>query len=1363
MKILHTSFTACLIVIALILMSIGVFAGPGDTTVVQTFTFGSPQNAKFLFPPDSKKFEKALMYYTLKCNPAQNPACGEWDYTTHTYLYDHTGDLDSTQQYQPSFVVNGASPDTFMYMNTPSYKYQTWWEYYIVYDSVSSFDSTIVGSGSTLSAQPFTSSESDAKTQYLWTASELTSNGLTAGDISGIRFELNTAGSELRKLSIRMKYSTLDSLNQDSYEMSGFTEVYSRNTQFSSGWNTLDFTYPFTWDGTSNIVIEICFDNQAMGTDNGILAHNAGFSAGVYSAATEYYLNFNGSDFVDLPASTFTSLTDEVTISFWQYGDPVIQPQSDYIFEGTDTDGYRVLNSHLPWSNGRVYWDAGNNGSTYDRLDKIANDVDYEGQWNHWAFVKNANIGQMRIYLNGSLWMLGGSKSNDMTGIARFKIGSNAPGTNSYDGYIDEFRIWNKELDENTIKDWMYKDIDIAHPFYSNLLAYYQFNEGTGFNTADASPTGNSGILFGAPGWGNLNGCGLMRNMQATSMRPNVIFEQGIYTSHIDSILIEDSVEQAPVALILYQDAQDPTVPTDTTYVWNSYYNNYTYDLNGAATDSSLVSPDNTIYLQQLEYYDVFEVIERYELWRYITPYGIGLDLGAGWTWVYDVSDYMPFLNDSVHLSAGNWQELLDVKFMMIEGIPPRDVIKVENLWKGTYWLNSIDSTVADMTVQLDPTASMYRLKTRTSGHRFDPPSYCAEFCYKIHSVDIDTTMIDSWEIMQLCGMNPLYPQGGTWIYDRAGWCPGMEVTTRDIELTPYVTPGALVAIDYDSPTDPNGNYILRAQLISYSGANFTLDAAVDEIISPNNWEIQSRFNPVCDNPEIVIKNTGSTTLISLDIKFGVKRGVKQTYQWTGSLNFLEKETVFLAALDDCWFLDGNSESTVFEVTVSNPNGGNDEYWANNKAASNFDVPPQYIGQLYLSFKTNSFPNETSYSVEDEQGNAVYQSGFLAANTSYQDTFSLSAGCYRLIINDSDCDGLSFWNNSDGTGFARLYTADGNNTALVFFEPDFGCQIAQSFTVGLPVFTVTTTDATCGSSNGTALATVSDPAGVYSYSWTTGATGSSQLTLPSGIYGVTVTDANGCSHSETVLINDDAGPVTSIALSGDISCNGLCDGTASVVASGASPPYTYSWSDPSNQTSTAVTGLCPGEYTVTVTDNAGCKSFEKVTLKEQEALVSTAYATGETTGCDGSAWVNVMGGVVPYTYAWDDPATQSTYQANNLCGGTYTTTITDANGCTTTADATVVTGIREVAKEVMVNIYPNPGTGLFRIDIYTGTSEKIGVRVLNLLGQPIQQFEMAGNNEMIVADLNLSQYPNGIYFVEVRSGSLSHISKLILQ
>ena len=66
--------------------------------------------------------------------------------------------------------------------------------------------------------------------------------------------------------------------------------------------------------------------------------------------------------------------------------------------------GGRALNIHLPWVNGKVFWGAGNRGSSYDRISKAADASTYKGGWNHWVFTKNASTGQMKIYVNGTLF-----------------------------------------------------------------------------------------------------------------------------------------------------------------------------------------------------------------------------------------------------------------------------------------------------------------------------------------------------------------------------------------------------------------------------------------------------------------------------------------------------------------------------------------------------------------------------------------------------------------------------------------------------------------------------------------------------------------------------------------------------------------------------------------------------------------------------------------------------------------------------------------------------------------------------------------------------------------------------------------------
>jgi hypothetical protein len=180
-------------------------------------------------------------------------------------------------------------------------------------------------------------------------------------------------------------------------------------------------------------------------------------------------LNFDGSTTqVDVPLAGLASITTEVTIALWQYGNPDIQPKADNLFEGTrayltEPNGIRVLNVHLPWEDERVIWCAGNPNDVYDpnvwddceRIEKVAEFSQYAGQWNHWTFIKdcdaNGGAGELRMYLNGLLWDVGHDVNVPLTGTIdkEFLIGNGADGY--YAGIIDDFRIYNKVLTEAEI------------------------------------------------------------------------------------------------------------------------------------------------------------------------------------------------------------------------------------------------------------------------------------------------------------------------------------------------------------------------------------------------------------------------------------------------------------------------------------------------------------------------------------------------------------------------------------------------------------------------------------------------------------------------------------------------------------------------------------------------------------------------------------------------------------------------------------------------------------------------------------------------------------------------------------------------
>jgi hypothetical protein len=444
---------------------------------------------------------------------------------------------------------------------------------------------------------------------------------------------------------------------------------------------------------------------------------------------------------------------------------------------------------------------------------------------------------------------------------------------------------------------------------------------------------------------------------------------------------------------------------------------------------------------------------ERYELGRYITPYGINLSLGNGFTWVFDVTDYLPLLHDSVHLAAGNWQELLDVKFIFIKGTPPRKPYKVVNLWNGEFLFGQptpMGDIMGPRKVTIDNNASYVKVKIRPTGHGEDG-SNCAEFCPVNHFMYIDGTQ--RWTKLvwrDNCAFNPLQPQGGTWLLQRANWCPGAEVQTYEADVTPYVTPGQSYtftygADDYTTSSSNSGNstpyYDIETQVIYYGPAAFKNDAAVERIIAPSTENMFGHLNPVCGHPVILIKNTGSNTLTTLKITYGVQGSTMTEYDWKGNLNFMDTARVVLDP--PSW---AGAGSNSFQVTVSEPNGVQDEYAGNNTAYSTIPLTPKYNNSFVIWTRTNSAPEDNAYTIQDVNGKVWFSRTDFAKNTLYRDTITLPHGCYTFRFTDANQDGLSFFANPGaGNGTLRIFTTDGK--VLKTFNPDFGGEILYDFSV----------------------------------------------------------------------------------------------------------------------------------------------------------------------------------------------------------------------------------------------------------------------------------------------------------------------------
>jgi len=258
-----------------------------------------------------------------------------------------------------------------------------------------------------------------------------------------------------------------------------------------------------------------------------------------------------------------------------------------------------------------------------------------------------------------------------------------------------------------------------------------------------------------------------------------------------------------------------------------------------------------------------------------------------------------------------------------------------------------------------------------------------------------------------------------------------------------------------------------------------------------------------------------------------------------------------------------------------------------------------------------------------------------------------------------------------------------------------GCIYTEPVTIGQPTpitFGQTITNSTCGLCTGQVTLTPITGVAPFTYSWSPSVSSTNSATgLCAGVYAITVTDATGCSQVVTALVND-IPSATLVMSSTDASCNTICDGTANVIPLGGASPFTYLWDDPAAQTTQQATGLCEGLYTVTVTDVNGCIAVNQISLDEPDPIGLSLLIIDNGTcagNCDGSITVIPSGGTIPFSYVWDDPATQTTATASNLCAGTYTVQVTDANGCSDVVSGTVNNPVGLTATTTQVDVTCN--------------------------------------------------------------------------
>ena len=412
---------------------------------------------------------------------------------------------------------------------------------------------------------------------------------------------------------------------------------------------------------------------------------------------------------------------------------------------------------------------------------------------------------------------------------------------------------------------------------------------------------------------------------------------------------------------------------------------------------------------------------EKFRINSFITPYGKRLNLtDNGWEYIWDVSDYASILKGDKRIEHGNNQELHDLKFIFIKGKPSRNVLKVENIWpqgKYKYEYLALDSILKKKKIALIENAKSFRLKARISGHGHFGPYNCCEWDEKMHTYRFSGGEKINWTVWKDCGHNPIHPQGGTWQFNRAGWCPGTATDTYDFEVSNFVDNDSL-SIDYqiemfDGNGEKKGNFTMSHQLVSYGEFNFKSDAAIIEIKSPNN-ALRYRRNVRGNDgtPIINVRNEGTFPIKSIKFQYGIKGGETQHFTWHGALNSLEEEEIILAPLK----MNGLKNRERFYIEIQTVNNSADEQILNNYAESVWDLPVFFPKEIILRVLTNDIgrAQENSYVLIDKNGLLVKERSQFPENTEFIDTLKLKSGLYTWIIKDEQQDGMikHWWNRN---------------------------------------------------------------------------------------------------------------------------------------------------------------------------------------------------------------------------------------------------------------------------------------------------------------------------------------------------------------
>ena len=326
-------------------------------------------------------------------------------------------------------------------------------------------------------------------------------------------------------------------------------------------------------------------------------------------------------------------------------------------------------------------------------------------------------------------------------------------------------------------------------------------------------------------------------------------------------------------------------------------------------------------------------------------------------------------------------------------------------------------------------------------------PELCGEWCERYFDLlQGGETVVRQPLWRDNCDQTATFPQGGTYIFSRANWCPGEIVEPFSYPVDPNSGEFDIDWQAYSWQPSQWGNtaprYIVSAQLVTYGPKQQTTDLAVETILSPNR-DLDVRNSQSCGLVEVLVKNNGETPIYDIAFDYGIDSGNRHQFAWQGELAANQQVTVNLPGFNWGMFDTDTAQFSVVAKTAG------DTQPDNNQAFSHIEAPLMVTSDTVLSLLTGKLPEQTRVEIVDRNGEVVSRWDDFAASTNHDLPLDLSKGCYSLNVYDSGHDGLDnpFTRGRQGKGALKLVSNNGEQQ----LQADFGRMLQLPFTLDYPL------------------------------------------------------------------------------------------------------------------------------------------------------------------------------------------------------------------------------------------------------------------------------------------------------------------------